>query len=263
LLNNTIYTEQISIVGAGNMAWHLAHAFTKAGIAIDTIIGRNISKAEELANCIGTKFSSDTGFSSSKRQILFLAISDSSVADAITKFNSGNNILVHTSGSVDVNIFNGKVSGYGVFYPFQTLTKGVETDFARIPIFIEASDEKTLQTLHFLALKISNYVVEMESEQRQILHLSGIILNNFTNHLAALAFDYLDKNKIDKNFALPLLQETIRKIDIAGPYESQTGPARRKNVDVLEKHFALLKDDLPLKNLYKVISDSIIAYYSR
>lgn len=257
-----LQSDGIVIAGSGNMAWHLARTFCKANVKIENIISRNSIKGQELAIQTGAKYSSDFGKPFNSRQIIILAISDSSINEVLEKINLLNNIIVHTSGSVGLEIFKGKAKECGVIYPFQTLTWGIETDFSRIPIFIEGSDDHVYEILNSLVSLISRQVILMNSEQRKKLHLAGVLLNNFTNHLTALSLDYLENNKINKQYAIPLLQETLRKIETIGPREAQTGPARRKNLDIIESHLELLKDDLLLKNLYKEISDSIIAYYS-
>jgi predicted short-subunit dehydrogenase-like oxidoreductase (DUF2520 family) len=262
LSNNQPYPDSITIVGAGNMAWHLAHAFSKTDIKIECIINRNIDKGKELALDIGTNYSANFELSGCKSQFIIVAISDSSIVEVLEKTNPVNTIIIHTSGSIGIDIFKNKAFNYGVLYPFQSLTRKIEIDFSKVPIFIDASDEITLQSIHFLASKISGSICSLNSEQRRKLHLAGVLLNNFTNHITTLAFDYLDKNGLNKDYAIPLLEETIHKIKKIGPRESQTGPARRNNKEIMEMHLEMLKEDLRLKNLYKVISDSIIAYYS-
>jgi len=257
------FPEKITIVGAGNVAWHLAHAFHKAKIKIDSIINRDPTKGQELADAVGALYSSDFNFSTNNRQFIILAVSDSSLPEVLNKLQTSNHIVLHTSGSVDIGLFKGKAAHCGALYPFQTLTRKVETDYSRISLFLEASDEETYKAIEYLAINISSNVYRMSSEQRRKLHLAGIISNNFTNHLVTLAYDYLSKNNIDEKYLLPLLEETLNKMKIVGPHVAQTGPAKRNNKEIIDMHLQMLKDDHQLKNLYKEISDSIIAYYSK
>lgn len=262
-MNNQSYPGSISIIGAGNMAWHLAHTFFKAKVKIDFIINRSINKAKELAEEIGANYSGDYKILTGQNQYIILAISDSSIESILEKINPANNIIIHTSGSVGIDIFKGKALNYGVLYPFQTLTKNINVNFLKTPVFIEASDDVTYNAIYHLVSKLSDFVYKMDSDQRRKLHLGGVMANNFVNHLITLTFDFFDRNGIDTNLALPLINETIRKIENIGPAEAQTGPARRNNLEVINKHINMLNSDIQLKNLYKAISDSIIAYYSK
>jgi predicted short-subunit dehydrogenase-like oxidoreductase (DUF2520 family) len=255
--------HDIVIVGAGNMAWHLCHEFKKAGLRITRIINRSDGPAIELCKYTGALYSNDFSCSNERSQVIIIAISDSYLEEVLNKIDASDKIILHTSGSIGMNIFSGKSSRFGVFYPFQTLTKDVETDFSEIPILTEASDEETHKLIDTLASRITAKVYRIDSEQRRKLHLAGAVSNNFTNHLIARTFDYLEKNQIDKNLILPLIKETFRKIEKITPKEAQTGPARRNNKEIIESHLKMLSEDPELKYLYKAISDSIIAYYSR
>lgn len=53
------------------------------------------------------------------------------------------------------------------------------------------------------------------------------------------------------------MQETIEKLRIGSPAEMQTGPARRGDVNTMQKHHALLKSNPELMKLYDVLSNSI------
>jgi predicted short-subunit dehydrogenase-like oxidoreductase (DUF2520 family) len=263
-LNNTPdFIYDVVLVGAGNVAWHLCQEFTKAGFKISRIINRSEDPAKILAEISGSQWTTDFGISNKDTQFIVLAIGDSYLEQIVDKIDKSENIILHTSGSVGINIFFGKSARYGVLYPFQTLTKEVETDFSEIPVLTEACDEDTLKSIDYLASKISSKVVHMDSDQRRKLHLAGVISNNFTNHLFALTFDFLEKNEIDKSLILPLISETFRKLEKISPQMAQTGPARRNNQAIIESHLKMLEDEPELKYLYKAISDSIIAYYFR
>lgn len=252
----------LTIVGAGNLAWHLSHVFTNHGIKVDKIMNRSLEPARHLALEIGAKYTKDLGASNTGSDFTILAINDSSLAETIHKINVADTIVLHTSGSADIDIFFGKVENYGILYPFQSFTKNIAIDFSNVPVCIEASDEITLQSIFRLASAISSKVYIMSSEKRRILHVAGVIANNFTNHLIARTFDFLEENDIDNQIVLPLIEETFNKIKLIGPREAQTGPARRKNMDTIERHLMILEKEPELKNLYNVISESIIAYYS-
>ena len=112
-----------------------------------------------------------------------------------------------------------------------------------------------------MADKLSSTVRILPSEQRRKLHLCGIIGNNFTNHLIALTFDYMKKNNLEKELIIPLLNETLRKLDKLDPAVSQTGPARRNDRVIVQKHIELLEQEPELKKLYGWLTDSIIAIY--
>lgn len=254
----------VTLVGAGNAAWHLVTAFHRSHIRIEMIINRTLVKAKELARLAGAKASSDFDFTGGQSSVIILAVNDSALPDLASFFKfPEQKIVVHTSGSIDMNIFQDHAAQYGVLYPFQTLTKGVEVNYSEMPFFIEGNSGKVINELSTLASTISSTVVKMSSENRRKFHLAGAMANNFTNHLIALTFDYLKNNELDQQLILPLIRETVRKLELIPPREGQTGPARRNNREILEKHLTMLAEYPELKDLYKLISDSILAYYSQ
>ncbi len=255
--------KNITLVGAGNAAWHIGHRLDELGYRVVKIISRKSQRADKLAIKLNSRVENDFTVSNADSAFVIVAIDDTYLNKVVRKINSENTILLHTSGSIGLEVFPKHVHAYGVLYPFQTLTADVVVDFKEIPLCIEGSDEETLDKIARLARNMSSTVRRMDSQQRRVLHIAGVIGNNFTNHLMALAIDMLEKNKMDKNLLTPLLDETLMKLKKTSPYEAQTGPARRNNKEVIEKHIKLLEDEPSLKKLYSIISDSIIAYYSR
>ncbi|MBN1596913.1 MAG: DUF2520 domain-containing protein [Bacteroidales bacterium] len=259
---NNIRNYKITLVGTGNIAWHLGHAFVKNGIKINSVIGRSKSSARELGRQINSTYSTEFGPVDDNTEIIILCISDSAVGQVTGLFRESTGYLFHTAGSVGTEVFIPRKERCGVIYPFQTLTKNIPTDLRNVPFCIEASDSDTKNILNALAGIISDNIHFLSSEERKKLHLAGVIANNFSNHLFALAFDYLNKNKIDTRLILPLITETVRKIENNTPKDSQTGPSRRNNKDIIKEHLAMLESEPSLKKLYSIISESIIAYYS-
>ena len=110
-----------------------------------------------------------------------------------------------------------------------------------------------------MAHLLSDKVYEFTDEQRKHLHIAAVFVNNFSNHLFALAQDYCEKHQLDYQLLKPLIRETIAKIDVLLPKEAQTGPAKRDDVEIIQKHLNILQNEnLDLFNLYKLMSESIM-----
>jgi predicted short-subunit dehydrogenase-like oxidoreductase (DUF2520 family) len=252
----------VTLVGAGNVAWHLAHTFSERGIRINKIINRSAESASRIASETETKYTTDFGVSNSDSDFTILAIDDSYIEKTLGKINCADTIVLHTSGSTGMDIFNNRAQRFGVFYPVQSFTKNKKINFSNVPVCIEASDKVTLEKLHGLASIITNHVHHMNSEQRRVVHLAGVMANNFTNHILALTFDILETHAIDRKIIVPLIEETFNKIKYLEPKVAQTGPARRNNMEIIRKHLKVIEGEPAMKNLYNAISESIIAYYS-
>jgi predicted short-subunit dehydrogenase-like oxidoreductase (DUF2520 family) len=153
-----------------------------------------------------------------------------------------------------MDIFSGN-ENYGVFYPMQTFSKNKPVNFEDVPLCLEANTQKNLTFLKKIASIVSNRVFEVNSEQRKVLHISAVFVNNFTNHLFALASDFCKKEELPFDMLRPLIKETVDKLDILDPYAAQTGPALRNDQKTIAAHLKMLDDDQ--SKIYTIITESI------
>jgi predicted short-subunit dehydrogenase-like oxidoreductase (DUF2520 family) len=91
------------------------------------------------------------------------------------------------------------------------------------------------------------------------LHLAAVLVNNFTNHLATIAQDYLTTAALPFNWLLPLLEETVAKLKEQPALTAQTGPAKRNDQTTIQRHLELLKrEDIAV---YMALTSSIIKHH--
>ena len=56
---------------------------------------------------------------------------------------------------------------------------------------------------------------------------------------------------------LPLIKETVGKLDALSPNNAQTGPAARRDTEVMRKHAELIGDQMT-RDIYELMSKSIM-----
>jgi predicted short-subunit dehydrogenase-like oxidoreductase (DUF2520 family) len=249
--------KSVVILGAGNVAWHLGHRFIEAGIQVRQIFSRTPELGEPLAGELGTSYTNRLDHLSEDADLYLLAISDDAIPSLIRQAHFGSHLVVHVAGSIPMDVFKGQAKNYGVFYPLQTFTRGKALDFSQVPLFIEASNERNLRMLRTLADRLTQKVYAVDSEKRAHLHLAAVIAANFTNHMLALSEKFLQEKNLSFDLLKPLIQETIAKALLISPLEAQTGPALRGNRQILEKQLAMLDSHPEIRELYRVISESI------
>lgn len=255
------FDNGITIIGTGNVAWHLSAAFKKANVIINKIIGRKESTAKELGRFVSCGYDVTIDSIPNKTDLVLLCVSDSAIkplGDLLHDFPSP---IAHTAASIPLSVFQDTFNR-GVFYPFQTFTKDIRMGDLDIPLYIEAGDDKTFKLLEALGKTISSAVSPLNSESRRLLHIAGIMVNNFSNYFFMRAFEFLKTNNIDSKNLIPLIKETINKLDYSNPEELQTGPARRGSMEIVEEHQKLITDR-ELCNLYSMLSKSITEYYKK
>jgi len=251
---------EIVIIGTGNTATVLGRKLKAAGHRIVQVFGRDTSAASKLAYELDTESTNYWNVVNRDADLYILAVSDIAINEILQELQLPDKTIVHTAASVSKNILKDAAQHFGVFYPLQSLRKEVG-HLPDIPIVIDASDESTLKELEALTQTISDKVVEANDEQRMKLHLAAVIVNNFANHLYALAESYCNSEGLDFNLLLPLIKETAERLEYISPSQSQTGPALRNDRVTIEKHFDLLKKYPHLKKIYETFTESI--YTSR
>ena len=247
---------QIVLIGSGNVAFHLAKAFSEAQIPISQIFGRNTTELQKISEQFSIPFSTET---LADADLYIISVSDSSIAEVSALIKNENVLVAHTSGSVSREALSGNYRK-SVFYPLQTFSKSKNLDYSKIPFFIDAENENDEEILKNLASKISKNVMLANDEKRKYIHLTAVFACNFVNHLYARAKEISDSQGIPFDYFLPLIDETTQKIHELEPKLAQTGPAIRNDEKVLKLHESLLTDEEKLK-IYKTLNESIKKMY--
>ncbi|NEM96591.1 Rossmann-like and DUF2520 domain-containing protein [Pontibacter burrus] len=250
----------ITIVGAGNVAWHLAQALQEAGNTITAVYSRTLANAAELAIRLpGAAATDSLNFSNTPADIILIAVPDGALADVAERMKvQPQTIVAHTSGSQPVSVLQTiAAAGVGVFYPVQTFSKRVPVNMQQVPILIEGTTNDATSRLQQLAQTISSKVGLVNSEKRKQLHLAAVFACNFTNHLLGISRELLAQAGLPSDLLQPLINETISKAAAHHPFTVQTGPAVRNDQNVIHEHLQLLRDSPELQEIYRQLTRSI------
>ncbi len=251
--------ENVVLIGAGNLATQLALALFEKGIQVKQIYSRTAEAAKTLAEKVNAGFTNDLSQLFTDADLYVVAVKDSAIQEVLENLElNETQLIVHTAGSVPMNILDGFSNNYGVFYPLQTFSKTRKVDFSIIPICIEANHPSNLMRLEYLAEKLSSSVSQVNSDERKSLHLAAVFVNNFANHFYAIGAEILQDKKLDFDLLRPLIHETAEKIKTLHPLEAQTGPAKRNDQSIINAHIKMLNDKPTFQKLYSFVTESIL-----
>lgn len=251
---------KVSIIGTGNMAYHLGKRFKSKGVILNEIIGRNAAHTEGLARILDCDFTTDFNYFKTDSSVYIIAVSDSAIESVAKKLaqNIDNQIITHTSGSIPSSILKPYFKNYGSFYPLQTFSKESQPNFDIIPLFYNANTSDSEAVLKKLAAAVVNKTYHLNDDKRVILHIGAVFVNNFANNLFQAAFDILKKENLPFDVLQPLLIETVKKLETHEPKAVQTGPAQRGDLVTMQKHLDYLSQKaLHLVPIYKMLSENI------
>lgn len=250
--------KRILFIGAGNMATALAVSFKNAGRSPVAVWSRTAESAAQLGCRVGCAHYCDIA-SLPAADIVIISVVDSAfdtvARAAVAHFP--NALFLHTAGSIAMDALRtAGAKKYGVLYPMQTMNKQNIPTFDSVSIFVEGSDEYITLEIENLASLLGGKVIRATSEQRSFLHVAAIFACNFPNALYCMVAELLEQKDLPFDSMLPLIDEAARKVHNMSPLAAQTGPAKRGDTSVMEKHKAMLPDEL--STIYDTLSNYII-----
>lgn len=250
--------EHISFIGAGNVATHLATGLHSSGIKIVQVWSGHAENAEILANKTGAGVCKDLADLSTQVDMVIVSVKDDALPEVFNQLPLDLPAIVHTSGSLDMKLLQGRSANIGVFYPLQSFNKNEVVDLAQVPICVEANSDLFAEQLFQLGQRLKGNVQYINSTQRIQLHIAAVIANNFTNYLFSISHELVVKHHLPFSLLIPLIQRTVNRLGNGDPALMQTGPAQRGDVELIKKHIGLLTHDPEIAEVYKFLSDKII-----
>lgn len=250
----------IVIIGSGNVATVLGRKMLASGHRIVRIVARNEQAGKKLAGLLGAMYSGDLAIPDQHADLYLVALSDDALWQLGQNLKIKNAIVVHTAGSVPMDVLKDVSNNYGVLYPLQTL-RGEMEEIPDFPLLVDANTPDALTLLMDFAETISPAVVNANDEYRREIHLAAVISGNFTNHLFALVQDYCRDNSLDFKLLLPQIRQVVNNLEYGSAANRQTGPAVRNDVATLNRHDAMLHSFPEIREIYDVMTASIRKYH--
>ena len=249
----------IALIGSGNVAHWLAQKLRQSSeFPIAQVYSRNVEHAQALASKVGAQAIDDLSKLNPNCEMYLFSIKDDAYSAILPALPFKLPVAIHTAGSVSQNVFQGYAENYGVLYPLQTFTKSENMEKMTVPLCIEdnALGERKCRVGR-LARELSDKLYDISEEQRGVLHLAAVFACNFSNAMANMADDILKADNLDFQMLLPLMRQTLDKLQWMSPAMAQTGPAARKDAAVMEKHLQMLPSE-EMKTIYRQISNYIM-----
>jgi len=245
--------RQIVIIGRGHVAFHLGQLFHEKGFSVIHISSRKSDSSEK-------EFTLDQ--LPARADMYLISVKDSAYEEVISNMPDHlEGIIAHTSGALPLSILS-KFKQKAVFYPFQTFRKDVPLWEKTFAIFVESDDVNVAQQVALIGHELTGNVAIVDETSRKKIHIAGVFASNFVNYLLHLSNDLLKNTPIDRRKAiLPLVFQTVKRLELDDPLLFQTGPAVRNDKIVLFEHFRMLENTPELKEIYVFLTNQILAAY--
>ena len=247
----------ISIVGSGNVATHLALALHNAGHNIRQVLSRSYDHARLLAMRVDAqpidtwqKLDSDADF-------YILAVNDDALYSLALDLRLPSSTVIHTSGTTPAKVLHDISRKNGVVWSPQTFVRDIAMDYCHLPLCIEGSTPQVESTIEELFATVSDNIHHLDYEQRRRAHLAAVMVSNFVGAVNATAQEYMQANGLDFDMLRPLAEQTLRKWDYGNLWQQMTGPAIRHDSSTLAAQRRLLADQPDLLKLYDLMTELI------
>jgi len=208
-------------IGAGNVASHLLPAIAELeGITVTQVFSRQLKKARRLSIRVDAQPINNLAKIDSSADLYILMVHDDAIKEVAANLPtlSAKQFLVHTSGATPTDCLDVVASNFGSFYPLQSFRTKKNVQLSEVPFLVYGNNAKTLRKLRMLARQLSTTVKEANDEERLKYHLSAVLLNNFTNHLACLSYQYLRDNDLNPKVLSAILRTTFDRIINESPW---------------------------------------------
>lgn len=254
---------KIVLIGTGNVATHFSGAIAQVTNykIVQVYNHRKTREADALAKTLKCSFTSALTEVVKDGDLYIIAVKDNAIPVIAKQLKPLHlqGIIVHTSGSTGLDALKSTGKQYGVFYPLQTFYKHAAIDWETTPILLEGNTGSSYTALSKLGKTLSQTVVKANSAQRLTIHLAAVLAVNFTNALYVSAFDLIEAQLGKKHISLlkPIMRSSFEKLEQLHPRAAQTGPAKRHDTIIMKKHERLLKRNVKLQKLYKLLSEII------
>ncbi len=253
---------KIVFVGSGNTATVLGRLSKRAGHEVVQVVGRSIENARTLAMELGAEYDLFSAPAFLEADIYIVALQDHVLTTLDNYPALRGKFVVHTAGSVSIEVLAKCSDKYGILYPLQTLSKFTD-HIPEIPFMVDGNTDEALHEVMQFAKTLSATVTHANDKQRSSYHIAAVFAANFANHMYALAEIYCQGEQIEFKNIIPLINEISDKVSKYSPFLTQTGPAMRNDVFTISKHLEALSRYPELKYMYLKLTEDIVKIHGK
>jgi predicted short-subunit dehydrogenase-like oxidoreductase (DUF2520 family) len=237
---------RLGILGGGRAAWAYGSTWRRIGWPIAGVWLRAESRSR-LPELLGAH---RTSLDALDADLLLIAVSDRAIEEVAAKIPQTNAIVFHASGALPA-----QRGGFSL-HPLRALPPvGERSDLAGALLVFEGAHREVAERI---ASAAGARFAEIAPEAKMLYHAGAVFGSNYAAALLDIAEELvgIDGARDDlANLAISAI-ENWRTHDDSRRF---TGPAARGDAAVLERHLAALQANPQLAQLYRLLSDRIIA----
>ena len=251
----------IVIIGSGNVATFYGIRFKAAGHHIVQVLSPNIHHAQTLAHRLQCDAIDEYASLNRDADLYVLGVRDDSLMELAQTLELPNKIIVYGAGAVPLSALNKISTRIVCLWCLFSIQKDHLPEQNHFPVVYNQSNINDKALAQQLAGLLSDSIYALNDEQKTQAHLGAVLVNNFTNHLYAIAYELMKESGIDFSLLHPIILNTAENAIAFDPKTRQTGPAIRNDEQTMHEHSLMLNQHPTYKQVYEILSESIRLMY--
>ena len=250
--------NNFSVIGAGDLGTRLTHALVEKGYGLKYIYKK--SKYNGFAGLV----TGDMGLMVRESDFIFISTRESQIAEAArwaAASDPAGKVFFHTSNSLtsdELSLLKEKGALTASFSPLQTFAgndeNSIGSDLFKGVYFLAEGDEPALRLAREITVRLGARLLVVEKSKKIYFHIAAVCASNFLISILKLSENQLKRaGEFDMNVLLPLIRQTVNNVETKGVDASLTGPVRRKEMGIINKHLDHLEGEDAA--LYKALTD--------
>jgi predicted short-subunit dehydrogenase-like oxidoreductase (DUF2520 family) len=249
------------ILGTGKTGSAFAVELKDIGCKIEFLSDRNrenLNKLSSVINPVSVSENIEADFIKNS-DVIFLSVQDKNINDAISEIKNLNldlkgKIFIHNSGAITSDIFRKLEIDPELclsLHPVQTFDKiYFENNHLLKGIYFGIEGGQKAKSYFKKIIKIlgSDYL-DIPADKKNLYHAACVIASNFLVTMLNVSSEVMNNIGIErsKTFEIfkPLIERTLKNIEVDGLVNSLTGPFDRNDVEVISNHLNSINKELP------------------
>jgi predicted short-subunit dehydrogenase-like oxidoreductase (DUF2520 family) len=249
----------VAIVGCGTVGTALATLLDKTGYSIVGISTRNPQRASEIARSVGARQSSAVPWEITRNaQWVFITTPDDVIketCDILTSKNafSPGTVVIHCSGAHPSTILESARHCEAIIlsvHPLQSFSSAKQA-VQLVPgsYFAMEGDPAAMPAARRLVTDLKGIGLEIKPALKSLYHAAAVAASNYLVSLIDMSLEFDRLAGISPQTAFqaltPLIQGTLKNIEVQGIPEALTGPIARGDVSTVSGHMTAIREHLP------------------
>ena len=246
--------KRIGFIGAGKVGVTLGIYLRDKGMLVKGYTSRTNESALWAAQNTGTTAYPDIMQFVMDCDIIIITTPDDEIKNVwqkIKKFDLEDKFIIHTSGALSSDVFDGVKEkgayGYSVHPIYVFPDKCGDISGLDRCFFTIEGDKRKLEEVKAFISGIGNKTSVIDSSKKTLYHAANVFVSNLMLALLSIGEECLKNSGMKENISLeaimPLITTNIENIAEKGFINAMTGPVERNDYSTIEKHLQALPEE--------------------